>query len=523
MSQASEKLRGASPVDASTHSSTARIRIRNFTGTEHTITVDPSKVSKVGDLYSTNFFSLFLNLETDLVPSPSLVRWIQIRDEVEADDSDGANSWCDDGADLDYTNHSDGSSEAGDSSGEEATADGKQGETAGDKHSDATPSAFLDAGSEMEFGREIAYQFVIAHSGFNLRPRAKEESPEEWETRTVGVVDSLTTVEDAQAFIYDRIYANIPAKDWDLLYVGNGCIPVAHLVQNEPPRAAASQPLPDSRGQWNLVRAAVAMSAEEWRKHELQSGGLYFSLALREDFCFKVAREVFGNRYEFEVDEDHENEGDKGHDLAGMSTSREVYLALLQQTLELGIAAVDFDWVALRIVCDANDRGTADRFRDYMKLLIQCIASKGRLAEMSSAIEAKHLGCRTLKKCLSPHACLFLARLRTKPLVYDVASARKDLENTLRVHIVHQMDAKMKMLLKAWRYLSALLQELDIDHDLQPIMQPLQEVEDLKTNGERLEHAGVTAHFRELMERECEKYDLTWLKWSDVEDLWRNV
>ncbi|CAD7946587.1 unnamed protein product [Amoebophrya sp. A120] len=504
-------LSGAPPMDVDARLSTEEIRIRNLNGVEHTISVDPSEVSKVGDLYKTNFLSLFLNLETDLVPPTSLVRWIQIRDEVEADFSDGANSWRDDGADLDYVG-----------SGEETTADGKQVEAEQNNRSDAGPTAFLEPGAEIEFSGDVACQFVIAHSGFDFDPRrTEEEDLEDWEERALWAVkNGLETVEDAQAFIYNRVYAEVSSVD-DRVRLLRICLPIAGLVKDGPAFASSrAVPLgPDSRGQWNLVRAAVAMSAEEWRKHGLQEGGgLCFELATREEFCFKVAKAVYHRRFVPEVA--------GGHVPAGMSTSREVYLALLQQALELGKAAMDVDWVAKTLAFDAM-HSRKDWHRDYTKLLIQCVASEGRLAEVFSVVERRHLSyelqCESLASYYAESNALHFVRHFVGRRKVGKQAVRKVLENTLRTRIVSEMDSGMQRGLEPLRYLSALLQELHIAYDLQPIMQPLQDFIDLKTNGEKLERAGLTARFRETMERESVKHNVTWLKWSDVEDLWRNA
>ncbi|CAD7944629.1 unnamed protein product [Amoebophrya sp. A120] len=491
------ELSGAPPMDVDARSSTEEIRIRNFAGLEHTVRVDPSEVSTVGDLYNTNVLSLFLDLETELVPPFSLVRWIQIRDEVDGDKADGANSCCDDGADLDYTG-GDCSNEAGDdTTRRETTARGKQGETAGDKHSDATPSAFLDAGSEIEFGREVAYQFVIAHSGHDLR-RGEEESLEEWETRVRGAVNGLKTVDDAQAFIYDRVYACVPVEKYE--EVLRGCIPVGDEQD-------VLQPDMSTLGRCNLVRAAVALSSEEWRKHGKLSDGLYFSFEFRQDFCVGVALELT-RPGEYFIN------NDRGHLSAD-------YLELLEQTLELGQPA-DENYTLL---AEAIHEHLCREDHDYnrIRLLVKCLARTDEMGELLDYFKLRY----SVRGSRHRDIVFFSARDFVNTVMTGVqsqqapeqivASARRLLGDEILPRILNFCDQGLMV----FQRFAAMLDELDIDCDLEPIMEEYKN-KFFETNGEKLERAGVTACFREIMERQLKTHNIDWLKWSDVEDLWRN-
>ncbi|CAD7944613.1 unnamed protein product [Amoebophrya sp. A120] len=355
---------------------TVSLRVRNFTGAEHVVTLDPTKTKTVHDLsaISGTILAPFFGPDGPLFPPASLLRWLMVEDAEDAEscgvgeDEDAEGEIEEDCSML--SEHEDAVSvfgPASDGTGEEEALPGQasgDGGTKDNEHSSSSAAdAFLSPDTALNFeNSHIVYQFVIVSSGLTLEEDG-DGSREwiDWRKRVRQLIKDLNTVEKARTFIYDRVYLQDPEKERRSALGGN-CFPCllggCYLVTS---------------GFTDLCRAIVELPPSEWKKHEEQSGGQLFPVSQRQSFCLEVALGVL------EWDRLDEAEG-RCFELAKQA---------LQLEAEEIIPAVVADFLG-KCFKIGSSSWLAPKYRECMQVLLGCVARKDGLAQLFEELEKRH-------------------------------------------------------------------------------------------------------------------------------------
>ncbi|CAD7939016.1 unnamed protein product [Amoebophrya sp. A120] len=132
--------------------------------------------------------------------------------------------------------------------------------------SEESTSGFLSPDTKLQFVQHVVYQFAVVSKACDMRLRP-DEADQSYRRRVARMIDSLTSVEEAHAFLYDHPYSNIPAQHLDLLW---GVLPTQRGIQIKvaPTRLSSSgRRLRRIRsGRWNLMCAALELTATQWSK-----------------------------------------------------------------------------------------------------------------------------------------------------------------------------------------------------------------------------------------------------------------
>ncbi|CAD7926576.1 unnamed protein product [Amoebophrya sp. A120] len=594
------------------------LRLRNFTGTEHTLLVDPNKVKQIRDIYGPEFLSLFFDAERDLFPPTSLVKWIQVREYVgsaeirDADESSPLGEKSegsqqdfsfDEDHDMDIvvgglssstdalptderapptTTHTIGRapSSASDqspivernlhASAVNQTQSQAQGQEllhtdAATTNSDKSPAGsaddcFLHPDAKLDFAPTVTYQFAIVRSSHKcLAYRPEDYSGEDdkddpriqilsparrrrnaWRQHVRETLNnSVRSVEDARAFIYDQRYLDLEdpcrAKPEDDL---RACVPFSYelVAGHRTCKLLAISPWADPHPAedhyaylWNVWRAVIEMPVTEWKKHQRQTSQAQFSLrdfndvhafpaSHRSAFCLMVANKVVIHAPDYSGHYD-----ERTHDFPDGVTQADL-VQLLDQSLQIAGEAVTpadaavlyarlLAWKTTRPgggagrgrVLDSEEPLFSSRWkrvfgagfeeetkalifspkRDYARVILKHVVQKGKevaVPAFFATLEAEYIGKTALLKKFwgnkfdrDDHFGSSFADEFLDPIVARGPGPAKAIRRTLTVDI----RTPVFRFLGYCRELQEMLnKDLAVSYDMKHIMHPLERISD---------------------------------------------
>ncbi|CAD7939248.1 unnamed protein product [Amoebophrya sp. A120] len=543
-----------SPPQPPTASASAKIRVRNFSGEEHSVDVDG--LVRVRDLSQPRILQMFFQGD-ELIPPASLVHWTLVREDVP-DASDGGDSKGEQGPAPAVLPKND--AEMTDSElviiPEDPDLESVLPLEEGAEDSDAMPDCFLGPDAEIDVDNlaQVVYQFGVGRVSYDLK-RQSDESNCDWEVRINAAVRNLKSVDEAQAFFYcEAHYCGGVESQEKLKRIRDRSVPSSAFCSDTCfyCRYTTTSTICRSRGpillskhNYNLVRAALNFRAAEWSKYHKAIGGEFFSPSFRDAFCWSVVDSAiyFGSRrrqaavfavfppdlQEITAEDCHKL---LRRALAALTEDGKNIDARRAATWYRSESNTTFPRLPQRTRAQVAE---GNQCYLYHKTVLERVASTGQIPALTSELYWRF----RLHECVLPDCKRNFEKSGILPLlgqnffrdknlllnlsaadVIDVFSRRlKRLSSTFDSHC----DPKIRAL-EVIEYI--IRYDLEMECDLAPTINPLQRFAGL-TTAQRLQESGLTFEYYRQLVREIERPEdedfVNRIPWTEIENLWRTV